>query len=75
MTDYNKAIGQWLAHQREARGLMQSDIGDILGVTKTAIHYWETGKRTINAETMFKYCEALGVNPQDLVSDVLKGGE
>ena len=71
MDNYNKKIGQWLAHQREARGLLQQDIGDKLGVTKTAISYWETGKRTIDASTMIEYCNALGVDPQDLVRDVV----
>ena len=70
--DHNEAIGKWLAHEREARGMLQSEIGEKLGVTKTAVHYWETGKRTINADTMLKYCDALGVDPQILVIEITR---
>ena len=72
MKNYNAEIGRWLAHKRDQRGLTQSDIGYALGVTKTAVHYWETGRRTIDANTMFAYCEILGVDPQQLVNDVTK---
>lgn len=75
MKNYNKEIGKWLANQRIKRGLMQSDVGEMLGVTKTAVSYWETGKRTIDADTMINYCIAIGADPQQLVNDVLKGND
>ena len=70
MKDYTKDIGKWLATQRKAKGLMQDDIGQALGVTKSAVHYWETGKRKIDANEMLNYCHLLGVDPQDLVRDL-----
>lgn len=73
MKNYNADIGKWLAAQRISRGLMQSEVGEMLGVTKTAIHYWETGKRTIDAATMIKYCHAIGADPQQCVKDVTEG--
>lgn len=73
MKNYNADIGKWLANQRISRGLLQSEVGEMLGVTKTAIHYWETGKRSIDAATLINYCHAIGVDPQQCVRDVTKG--
>ena len=72
MSNYNKEIGKWLAIQRKNRGYDQDDVGRMLGVTKTAISRWETGKRTINGDTMIEYCLAIGADPQDLVRDITK---
>lgn len=72
MKNYNADIGAFLARNRKARGLTQSDVASVLGVTKVTIHYWETGKRTIDANTMFAYCDLLNIPPQDLVDAVTK---
>ena len=39
-------------------------------ISKSAIHYWETGKRTIYAQSMMDYCEALHADPNELIWDV-----
>lgn len=68
--ELNTEIGAWLAHHRKLRGLSQAEVAERLGVTKTAVHYWETGKRMIYAKTMLDYCRLLDLDPQDLVKDV-----
>jgi transcriptional regulator with XRE-family HTH domain len=70
--DMNAEIGRWLRHQRELKGMSQQDVADRLGTTRTAVHYWESGKRTIYAVNFIDYCEVLGVDPQQAVDD-LKG--
>ena len=75
MKNYSKDIGAWLANQRKSRGFLQSDVGEKLGVTKSAVHYWETGKRKIDADEMINYCHVIGVDPQDLVRDLMKGSD
>lgn len=70
MKDYTKDIGRWLAEKRKQKGLRQTDVAERLGCTKSAVHYWETGKRIIDADTMIKYCFVLDADPQDLVRDV-----
>lgn len=71
MKSYNSEIGKWLANKREQKGLSQQDIAERMNCTKTAVHYWETGKRKIFAEIMIEYCMILGVDPQDLVKEVM----
>lgn len=71
MKDYNKKIGAYLAKERRAKKISQQQLADRLGVTKTAVHYWETGKRTIYADQMLEYCEAVGTDPQKLVQYVI----
>lgn len=70
MKNYNDDIGKWLKKQRELKHKNQQDVADYFGTTKTAVHYWETGKRQITAETMMRYCYYLGVDPQDLIRDI-----
>ena len=70
MKNYNKKIGAYLAKQRRAKKITQTQLAEKLGVTKTAVSYWETGKRTIYADQMLDYCEVLNIDPQDLVREV-----
>ena len=70
MTDYNKKIGAYLAKERKAKKVSQQQLAERMGVTRTAIHYWETGKRTIYADQMLQYCEQLGIDPAELVKEV-----
>lgn len=71
MKNYNKKIGAYLAKERKAKKISQQQLADRLGVTKTAIHYWETGKRTIYADQMLEYCEEIGIDPQKLIKAVV----
>ncbi len=70
----NIKIGEWLQNKRIEKELSQQDVADALGVTRTAVHYWESGKRTIYADNMFDFCRVLGVDPSDLVRDLTQGG-
>lgn len=70
MKNYNKKIGAYLAKERRAKKISQQQLADRLGVSKTAVHYWETGKRTIFADQMLEYCEQVGIDPQDLIRSV-----
>lgn len=74
MTDkeMNKLIGAWLAAQRQERGLSQQDVADVLGVSRSAVHYWETGKRTIYAVNLLDYCRAINADPADCVQFVTR---
>ena len=66
-------LGEWLSEQRKMRGLTMQDVADRLGVTKTAVHYWETGKRSMYARHVLDYCEALGIDADEIIR-ALRGG-
>ena len=71
MTDYNSEIGKWLAEKRRKRGMTQQEVADKMGHTRTAIHYWESGKRTIYADAFLEYCKVIDANPSELVEKLI----
>ncbi len=75
MTNYNQKIGAYLAKERKAKKISQTQLAQRLGVSKTAVHYWETGKRTIYADQMIEYCLEIGIDPQKLVEAVTEDEE
>lgn len=64
--EINVKIGEWIKMKREDAHLTQQEVGDKLGVSKTAIHYWETAKRVMYAWQLFDICTAIGADPSDL---------
>lgn len=72
MDKINKEIGRVLASYRKKKHMRGQDVADKLGVTKVAIHYWESGKRTINADMLIRYCEVIGVDASAVISEVIK---
>lgn len=66
----NFRIGKWLAKKREEKGLSQQHVAERLDVTRTAVHYWESGKRTIYAVNLIEYCKVLGVDPKEIIDDL-----
>jgi repressor LexA len=53
-------IGEKIKKAREEQRLSQADLGSMLGVTATAINYYEKGKRKINIDDLFKLARATG---------------
>lgn len=68
----NSMIGAWLAGRRKENGMSQQEVADRLGTTRTAVHYWESGKRTIYAVNLIEYCKAINVNPSEIVEELYK---
>lgn len=66
MKDTNALIGEWLAEQRKTKGWSQQYVADHLGCTRTAVHYWESGKRTIYAVNLVDYCHLLNADIEEL---------
>jgi transcriptional regulator with XRE-family HTH domain len=59
---FNKALGNNLRTYREKTGMTQQEVADKLGVTKVAVHQWESGKRSMYAQTLIDYCNVIGVS-------------
>ncbi|MDD5392860.1 MAG: helix-turn-helix transcriptional regulator [Thiothrix sp.] len=68
------AIGQRLREVREGK-LSQAEFAEQLGVTPKTVSYYEAGKRTPDAEFMFKLIELFGVDPTWLISGQRKSLE
>lgn len=68
MANYNSMISEWIKEKRKEKGWNQDQLGEKIGVTKTAISYWESGKRSISADTFVAICKALDANPYDLMA-------
>ena len=45
---------------REAAGLTQRELADTIGVDRTAITHWESGRRNPDGKRLDAYLEALG---------------
>ena len=63
-------LGEKIKKARKAKGLTQDDLGNMLGLKKSAIAKYECG-RVINLkqETIKKLCEVLELSPTDLILD------
>jgi transcriptional regulator with XRE-family HTH domain len=53
---------------REARGMTQTALAQVVGVTRAAVSQWESGLvANIKLQTFLKLCEALHTDPQYLI--------
>jgi transcriptional regulator with XRE-family HTH domain len=52
---------QRLVDARKAAGLTQRELGRLLGVTQTAVSYWEGGGRDMGLSTAAEYAKAVGM--------------
>ena len=70
MTDrFNADLGAWLEKKRDEKDISQAEMARRLGVTRTAVHCWEKGKRKLYADTLIKYCEAAGIDLQEFLNE------
>lgn len=61
-------IGQKIKKARLERGLTQQELGDIVGVQKSAIAKYESGRVVnIKRSTLQKIASALNIRPSELV--------
>lgn len=54
-------IGQRLRAARKAAGLNQEDVANVVGVAKSTVSEWETGKRSPDVELLETIAECLNV--------------
>jgi transcriptional regulator with XRE-family HTH domain len=53
---------------REARGITQTELAGVVGVTRAAVSQWESGLvANIKLQTFLKLCDALHTDPQYLI--------
>lgn len=66
-------IGEKIKKARLEKGLTQEALGDLLGVQKSAIAKYESGRVVnIKRSTLQKISEILGIRPAELITDIEK---
>ena len=68
--EFDKSLGEALRNKRQEKNLSQEYVAQQLGVTKMAVSNWETGKRSMYAETLRRYCALLGVTVQSVFDEM-----
>lgn len=67
---FDVKLGETMRKFRERKGATIIDVADALNVSKVSVHYWESGKRQINASTLKEYCAYLGIKVQTLFDEM-----
>ena len=60
--DFEKANQNRLKELRKEKGLTQTDLAELLEVTKLTIHNWENGVSSIKSDRLKKLCEIFDVD-------------
>ena len=69
----NMNIGEKIKAARISKGLTQAELGELLGVQKSAIAKYENGRVVnIKRSTLQKISDVLGIRPAELISDALQ---
>ena len=68
--DFNKKIGDLLRSKREAKGYSLSQAGDLINKTKTCVYYYETGRISIDVNTLSQLCTAYGTDLYSFLDEI-----
>lgn len=64
MTKFDEDLGRALRDCRETKGFTQIEVAKKMNVSKMAVSLWESGKRSMTAENLKRYCQILDVPVQ-----------
>lgn len=65
--DFDVRLGTMLRIQREAAGIKAADVAKALGVNRSTITFYETGRNAMSASVLVDYCRAIGFDPAELI--------
>lgn len=68
----NKAIGRFIAKQRKAKDLTQSELAEKLNISNKTVSKWETGEGLPDVSLLPELSETLGVSVDELLNAELK---
>jgi transcriptional regulator with XRE-family HTH domain len=75
ITNLYRTIGAQLADTRQQRGIRQADLATAVGLTRASIANIENGAQRIQLHTLIAAAQALGIDPADLITKALEGGD
>ena len=61
--DVTRHVGARVREIREARGMLQYDLANSLGISAKGLSHSELGRTTMTAERLYKIAMLLGVSP------------
>ena len=64
--NFRKMLGEWLTEKRKEANLTQQQAADRMGCTNTRISNWENGIRDMSAKELFRYCEIIRADLNEL---------
>ena len=59
-------IAKNIKKYRKLNHMTQKELGQKVGVSVAAVSNWETGSNSIDVDSLFKVCEALGVSISEI---------
>ena len=76
MKDIQRRLGQRIRELRIKQGFdTQEAFSEFLGVHRTVVGFWETGRKDLRLSTLIRVAEALGVGPSDLLTGLESDGQ
>lgn len=69
MDKINSDISKNIKKYRKLNSMTQKDLASKVGVSIAAVSNWETGSNSIDIDSLFKVCKALGVSISDMVEE------
>lgn len=60
-------IGLHIVEARERLGLNQSEFARELGISRTGLHLYESGKRIISTDVLLKIYDKFNVTPNEIL--------
>ena len=62
-------IAKNIKKYRKLNHMTQKDLAQKVGVSVAAVSNWETGSNSIDVDSLFKVCDALGVSISEIAQD------
>lgn len=62
-------LGERIVFFRTKKGISQKGLAELIGATPSRLNYWEKDKREPDVKMINRLCEALGVDPSELLSE------
>lgn len=63
----NRELGQWLKTKRRERRITVEIVGNRMGCDHSTISHYESGRNTMSAIALKKYCDAINLDMTEAV--------
>ena len=72
-SEFDIALGKRLRRRRKLKGMTQSEIGTVLGVTFQQIHKYEVGQSSPTAFRLWQFARAVDLPIEELFEEINPG--